>query len=310
VDLAALVHAAVESIRPSAESRQLTIDATGLDQRRQTLGDPDRLQQVIWNLLSNAVKFTPAGGRVSVALSRAGDRDTLAVADTGIGIEPAFLAHVFDTFRQADASSTRQHGGLGLGLSIARRLVELHGGEIAAVSDGAGRGSTFTVRLPVRASSPVDPPSRPVAREPAPARDGRLAGRTILVVDDEPDALDMLVSVLENAGATVVPARSADEALRAAVEQHPQVLVSDVGMPGTDGYALLRQIRATLGPDALPVTIAVTAYAGERDREQSAAAGYQRHLSKPLDPLKLVDIVVEMLTPRHVTGRIPGDIIE
>ena len=138
VDLAALVHAAVESIRPSAESRQLTIDATGLDQRRQTLGDPDRLQQVIWNLLSNAVKFTPAGGRVSVALSRAGESDTLVVTDTGIGIEPAFLAHVFDTFRQADASSTRQHGGLGLGLSIARRLVELHGGVIEAVSDGAG----------------------------------------------------------------------------------------------------------------------------------------------------------------------------
>jgi signal transduction histidine kinase/CheY-like chemotaxis protein len=297
VDLAALVHAAVESIRPSAESRQLTIDATGLDERRQTLGDPDRLQQVIWNLLSNAVKFTPAGGRVSVTLSRTGESDTLVVTDTGIGIEPAFLDHVFDTFRQADASSTRQHGGLGLGLSIARRLVELHGGTIDASSDGAGRGSTFTVRLPVRAAPPANSPSPAAIPRAGAAPHGRLAAATILVVDDEPDALELLVSVLENAGATVFPARSADEALRLAVEQHPHVLVSDVGMPGTDGYALLRQIRATLGPDAPPVTIAVTAYAGEHDREQSAAAGFQRHLAKPLDPLKLVDIVWDMLAP-------------
>ena len=150
VDLAAIVHAGVESIRPAAEARQLVLETRGLETPLLSTGDPDRLQQVVWNLLSNAVKFTPAGGRVSVTLARAGDVDTLSVSDTGLGIEPGFLAHAFDTFRQADASSTRQHGGLGLGLSIARRLVELHGGSIEAVSDGPGRGSTFTVRVPAQ----------------------------------------------------------------------------------------------------------------------------------------------------------------
>ena len=298
LDLAALIHAAVESIRPAADARELTLDASGLDQRLPTIGDPDRLQQVIWNLLSNAVKFTHAGGRVTVALERAGGTDTITVRDTGIGIEAPFLPHVFDTFRQADASSTRQVGGLGLGLSIAKRLVELHGGTIAGTSPGSGRGATFTVRLPVRAAS-QPPPSTPATalRDEMAAATGKLSGTTILVVDDEPDALEMLVSVLTNAGATVYAARSADEALRIAVQRRPQVLVSDLGMPGTDGYGLLAQIRDTLGADAPHVAIALTAYAGERDRARSAAAGFHRHVAKPLDPLALVDIVAGMLTP-------------
>ena len=298
VDLASLIHAAVESLRPAADARELTLETFGLDQRLPTVGDPDRLQQVIWNLLSNAVKFTPAGGRVTIALERAEGSDTLVVRDTGIGIDPRFVPHVFDTFRQADASSTRQFGGLGLGLSIARRLVELHGGTIAAASEGAGRGATFTVRLPVRAAAqPRHSATGPALRDDMATVAGKLTATTILVVDDEPDALEMLVSVLSQAGATVLAARSADEALRLAVLRKPQVLVSDLGMPGTDGYGLLAQIRETLGADAPHVAIALTAYAGERDRERSAAAGFHRHVSKPLDPLALVDIVSGMLTP-------------
>jgi signal transduction histidine kinase len=298
VDLATLIHAAVESVRPAADARELTLETAGLDQRLPTIGDPDRLQQVIWNLLSNAVKFTPAGGRVAVTLTRTDAVDTIVVRDTGVGIEPAFVAHVFDTFRQADASSTRQFGGLGLGLSIARRLVELHGGTIHAASEGMGRGATFTVRLPVRAAArPPEPPGGASLRDEMARAAGRLTSTTILVVDDEPDALEMLVSVLTNAGATVLAAKSADEALRLAVERRPQVLVSDLGMPGTDGYGLLGQIRQTLGADAPHVAIALTAYAGERDRARSAAAGFHRHVAKPLDPLALVDIVSEMLTP-------------
>jgi signal transduction histidine kinase len=298
LDLAALVHAAVESIRPAADARELTLEAPGLDQRLPTLGDPDRLQQVIWNLLSNAVKFTHTGGRVTVTLGRAGGTDTLTVRDTGVGIEPPFLPHVFDTFRQADASSTRQVGGLGLGLSIAKRLVELHGGTIAAASDGTGRGATFTVRLPVRAvAQPQRPAHGTAVHEEMAAAAGKLTSTTILVVDDEPDALEMLVSVLTNAGATVLAARSAGEALRLALQRKPQVLVSDLGMPGTDGYTLLAQIRQSLGADAPHVAIALTAYAGERDRARSAAAGFHRHVAKPLDPLALVEIVSGMLTP-------------
>jgi signal transduction histidine kinase len=301
VDLAAIIHAAAESVRPAALAHDLTLETTGLDQRLPTIGDPDRLQQVIWNLLSNAVKFTPAGGRVRIGLERAGGTDTLVVRDTGIGIEPPFLPHVFDTFRQADASSTRQFGGLGLGLSIARRLVELHGGTIAATSEGAGRGATFTVRLPVRAAAqPPEPTQRATLRNELAASAGRLTATTILVVDDEPDALEMLVSVFSSAGATVLAAGSADAALQLAIERRPQVLVSDLGMPGTDGYTLLAQIRETLGADAPHVAIALTAYAGERDRARSAAAGFHRHIAKPLDPMALVEIVTGMLSP---TGR-------
>jgi signal transduction histidine kinase/ActR/RegA family two-component response regulator len=296
IDLITIVNIAIESIRPAAEARQLRLETAGLDQRLPSIGDPDRLQQVVWNLLSNAVKFTPAGGCVTVTVARNGDSDELTVSDTGIGIEPAFIRSVFDTFRQADASSTRQFGGLGLGLSIARRLVDLHGGTIHVSSGGTGHGATFTVRLPVRMPEPAaatDEGSRP--RTAFAAFGGKLTSVTVLVVDDEPDTLEMLVSILEGAGATVLPATSADEALRLAVAGHPQVLLSDVGMPGTDGYSLMTQMRATLGDATPKITIALTAYASERDRERSALAGYQRHLAKPVDPLDLVDVIAGML---------------
>ena len=295
VDLSAIVNATVESIRPAADPRGLILAAHGIDHPSPTVGDPDRLQQVVWNLLSNAVKFTPAGGRVTVSLRRDGRKDWLTVSDTGMGIEKAFLADVFDTFRQADASSTRQFGGLGLGLSIARRLVELHGGGIEAFSEGPGKGATFTVWLPVRTQEATSDVGEVVLRDAASATRGRLTGITVLVVDDDDDALQLLVSVMNGAGATVLAAASADEALRAALEQKPRVLVSDIGMPGTDGFALLEQIRKTLGDQSPEVTIALTAYAGERDRQRSAAAGYRQHLAKPFDPLALVDVIAEML---------------
>jgi len=294
-DMAAIVNAAVESVRIAAETRQVAVHTSGLDRRMPAIGDPDRLQQIVWNLLSNAVKFTPPGGRVSVSLSRDGGTDTLVVSDSGQGIDTAFLPHVFDTFRQADASSTRRHGGLGLGLSIARQLVALHGGTIEARSDGAGRGASFVVRLPVRS---MDPPSTAAPdHTDAAALGERLRGVKVLVVDDEPDALDMLTSVLRSAGARVLPAASAGEALRLAVAERPDAVVSDIGMPEMDGVELMSRIVAALGPAAPRARIALTAYAGQRDRARSAAAGYQRHLAKPFDPLALVDVVASALQP-------------
>jgi signal transduction histidine kinase/CheY-like chemotaxis protein len=294
-DLSAIVSAAVESIRVAAEARQILMQTSGLDRRLPGIGDPDRLQQIVWNLLSNAVKFTPPGGRVSVSLSRDDGVDTLVVTDTGQGIDSGFLPHVFDAFRQADASSTRRHGGLGLGLSIAHQLVGLHGGTIEASSDGPEQGATFTVRLPVRVLDilPV-PTARDAERN---ARSERLRGMKILAVDDEPDALEILESVLRNAGATVFAAGSALEALSVVVAERPDAIVSDIGMPGMDGVDLMAKIVETLGPAAPRARIALTAYAGERDRARSAAAGFQRHLAKPFDPLALVDIIAGALQP-------------
>jgi signal transduction histidine kinase len=294
-DLAAIVSAAVESVRVAAEARQVSVQTAGLDRRLPGMGDPDRLQQIVWNLLSNAVKFTPPGGRVSVTLTRDESTDMLTVEDSGQGIDRDFLPHVFDAFRQADASSTRRHGGLGLGLSIARQLVALHGGTIAASSDGPGRGASFIVRLPVR---PIDAPGAslpsPISRE---IGRGRLRGVSVLVVDDERDARELLESVLHGAGATVFAASSADEALRIAVASRPDAIVSDIGMAGMDGFELMARILSALGPAAPRARIALTAYAGERERDRAAAAGFQRHLAKPFDPLALVDIVASTLQP-------------
>jgi signal transduction histidine kinase/ActR/RegA family two-component response regulator len=296
-DLAAIVHAAVESLRVAAEGRHVAIQTTGLERRLPTLGDPDRLQQIVWNLLSNAVKFTPAGGRVFVSLERQGENDTLVVRDTGQGIDPKFLPSVFDAFRQADATSTRMHGGLGLGLSIARQLVELHGGAIDAFSEGADRGATFTVRLPVRNVSMT-----PATGEQAQRLPGRLRGVPVLVVEDEADTAEMLVAAFRDAGADVLAAPSAEVALDVARARRPVVLVSDIGMPVMDGYELMRRLAAEHGPDLPRVRIALTAYAGTRDRERSAAAGFQQHFAKPIDPLALVDAVATALEP-HPTGK-------
>jgi signal transduction histidine kinase/ActR/RegA family two-component response regulator len=297
IDLVTLVNTAVESIRPTAEARGVAVQRRLDGFALPTIGDPDRLQQVIWNLLSNAVKFTPPGGMVTIEASRQDDHDVLVVRDTGIGIDHAFLPSVFDTFRQADASATRTQGGLGLGLSIVRHLVEMHGGDVRAESDGLGKGSRFTVRLPVRALNvahtvtpagiDAPPPSRPLT-EP------RLAGSSILVVDDDQDTRELLVSVLEAAGATVHAAASAAEAFALALRAKPDAIVSDVAMPEQDGYSLMREVEAALGTEGPRARIALTAFAAEKDRERALAAGYQRHMAKPFDPAALVDALEEM----------------
>ena len=297
VDLIAIAATAIESLRPTAEARGVAIDRHFESASLPMMGDADRLQQVIWNLVSNAVKFTPPGGTVAVTLRRDGESDELSVSDTGIGINPAFLPDVFDTFRQADASTTRTYGGLGLGLSIVRHIVELHGGEVRAESEGIDKGAKFVVRLPVGG---VDRPRevRPPASVPAtPVLTGGLRGTSIVVVDDDQDTRDILQSVLELQGATVRVADSAAEGLQACLEDPPDALVSDIGMPGQDGYSFLRQLKSTLGADSPRATLALTAFAGPRDQIRAADAGYDRHMAKPFDPDQLVQTLQELLSP-------------
>jgi signal transduction histidine kinase/CheY-like chemotaxis protein len=278
-DLLGIVNTAIDSIRPTAETRGVTIHRDFQTVSLPTAGDPDRLQQVAWNLLSNAVKFTPEGGTVTVGLRRDQQVDELRVADTGIGIDSAFLPNVFDMFRQADASSTRTYGGLGLGLSIVRQLVELHGGSVQAQSEGRDKGSVFTVRLPVRAAS-IRTADAPDAADAAPL----LKGTDILLVDDDPDTRELLESALESAGASVRCAASAQEALACALARPPDVLISDIAMPGEDGYSLMRQVVDSLGPRTPRVTIALSAYASDGDRQRARAAGFHHYVAKPVDP--------------------------
>ena len=295
-DLVAITNTAFDSIRPAAETRGVLLARDFADPTLPTVGDPDRLQQVIYNLLSNAVKFTPVGGTVTVSIGREGTRDRLTVTDTGIGIEAEFLPNVFDTFRQADASSTRSHGGLGLGLSIVKRLVDLHGGHVTATSQGAGKGATFTIDLPVRS------PSRLHEEQPAPppaVADGSLTGTTVLVVDDDADTREMLAAVLQTAGALVHTASSAEEAFTIAIEVRPDALVSDIAMPGQDGYSLMRQLATALGSQTPRAAVALTAFAGPVDEAKAAAAGFSRHVAKPFDPLLLVQLLADLLSPRR-----------
>jgi signal transduction histidine kinase/ActR/RegA family two-component response regulator len=290
-DLVTLVRIAVESIRPAAEARGLTIERDFERPSLPTVGDPDRLQQVIWNLLSNAVKFTPPGGRVHVALKRLGEVDEIVVSDSGAGIDPSFLPNVFDTFRQADASATRAHGGLGLGLSIVKHLVEVHGGTVTAESDGHDRGSTFTVRLPVRSlTAPANdtaPKGEMMFGEP-------LRGVSIVVVDDDPDTRELLQSVMSAAGAAVRSASSVDEALALCRAANPDVVVTDIGMPGRDGYSLIEELTSVAAP-APRVVIALSAYAAPHDRDRALRAGFQEHVAKPVDPVVLVKLIQHRL---------------
>jgi len=264
-------------------------------------GDPVRLQQVVWNLLSNAVKFTPRGGRVQVRLERVNSHIEVCVSDTGAGIAPEFLPHVFDRFRQADMGTTRHHGGLGLGLAIVRHLVELHGGTVRAESPGEGQGATFTVLLPV---APVYTPEaaetrvHPAARETLPAFEcpDRLDGLRVLVVDDEQDTREMLRAGLGHCGAVVTTAGSAAEALAEIRESPPDVLISDIGMPDEDGYQLVRKIRARPAEAGGRVpAIALTAYARTEDRLQALRAGYHMHVPKPVELAELVAVVSSLV---------------
>ncbi|HYP01055.1 MAG TPA: PAS domain S-box protein [Pyrinomonadaceae bacterium] len=295
---------AVEAVRPAAEAKgvrlQKVID-TGVGA---VMGDPARLQQVVWNLLTNAVKFTPRDGRVQVSLVRVNSHVEIAVSDTGAGIDPEFLPHVFERFRQADQKTTRQHGGLGLGLAIVRHLVELHGGSVRADSAGQGAGATFTVMLPIAAV--VHPRGDAEGRAHAAARNTlpphecpeRLDGVKVLVVDDEPDARELLSTGLGHCGAQVTAASSAPEALEAISGAKFDVLISDIGMPGEDGYELIRRVRALPpGVGGSTPAVALTAYARAEDRLRALRAGFEMHISKPVELTELV-IVIANLTRR------------
>jgi CheY-like chemotaxis protein len=292
----------VDVVMPSAHAKRIAL-RTDLDPRTPTiLGDQDRLQQVIWNLLSNAIKFTPPGGVVTIALHGSRSRVEVTVTDTGAGIRREVLPFVFDRFRQADSSTTRSYGGLGLGLSIVRHVVELHGGTVEAHSAGEGQGATFRLELPVRdASIPEGTEARRAVDEEAVSvvRERLLQGRRVLVVDDHADARELIGGILEASGASVITTASSREAFDALTRSAPDVLIADIGLPEEDGYALIRRSRR-LDPDhggTIPA-IALTAYARTDDRDRALAAGFQRHVAKPVEPHALVRIVASTLEER------------
>jgi PAS domain S-box-containing protein len=311
LQVAGVVEAAFQSVAPTAAARSVKLELLPSRAASLVVGDPVRLKQVVWNLISNAVKFTPAGGSVRVVLEPAGADLAIRVSDTGAGIEPGFLPHVFERFRQADASTTRRHGGLGLGLSIVKQLVELHGGTVEVYSAGLGKGSTFSVRLPVsqHTAGSIPPPTVPVTQAAAldtmvddaglPERADvggmvvcDLHGIEVMIVDDEADARAYLRNLLEQVGASVVEAASAPAAIEMLSKRPPAVILSDIGMPETDGYDLMRQIRTRTNDAERNVpAIALTAFARAEDRRRALLAGYQSHLAKPVDA---VDLIVEI----------------
>lgn len=294
VNLVAIIEAAVEAVRPAAQAKGIRLEVSLNPSVAETTGDATRLQQVLWNLLSNAVKFTDRGGRVSVVLERVDSHVEVHVADTGIGVDPEFIPHVFERFKQANASSTRTHGGLGLGLAIVRHLVELHGGRVHVESGGAKRGSIFKVRLPVAAIKHKISPEMDASHALPPLTAPSLAGLRVLVVDDEEDARNLLVEVLSSHGAAVTTASCAADALQQIRSNPPDILVSDVGMPDEDGYSLIRKVRA-LRKDRSPIpAAALTAYARREDRTQAMMAGFQAHVSKPVDSGELVIVVASL----------------
>jgi len=292
VTVGTILQAALESVRPAAEANGVRLSSTIECPDLVVHGDGRRLQQVAWNLLSNAVRFTPAGGRVSATLRRDGDEAELRITDTGCGITPEFLPHVFERFRQADSSTTRAHGGLGLGLAIVHDIVGLHGGTVRAESEGEGRGATFIVRLP--AALVQQGALRPSAAAAPPPR---LAGARVLLVDDDADTREMLRAVLESAGAEVVVSASAVETRAAFARAHPDLLIADIGMPGEDGYALMTSIRnMETGTSHVPA-IALTARTRPEDVEEALAAGFQMHLPKPIDSRRLVESIASLVGP-------------
>jgi len=298
VDLGPVVEAAVEVVRPAADAKGVRLQVL-LDPAAGVVhGDAARLQQVAWNLLANAVKFTPRGGRVYVRLQRAESQVELTVADSGRGVAPAFLPHLFEPFQQADGSTTRAHGGLGLGLAIVKHLVELHGGTIEAASEGEGRGATFTVRVPMASlqcaltaapPDPLAPPTRPVGPPRCPPE---VAGLRVLVVEDSRDARDLIRAILEQCGAAVTTAASAAEALALFRRDPPDVLLSDIGMPDEDGYALVRAVRALPAErGGRTPAVALTAYARREDRIRALREGFTDHVSKPIEPQDLLTVL-------------------
>lgn len=298
-NLPLIIDAAVDAIRPAADAKAILVECFLDPSVGLISGDPDRLQQVVWNLVSNAIKFTSNGGRVAVYLSREDTSIQIKVVDTGQGINSDFLPYVFDRFRQADSSITRPHGGLGLGLAIVRHLVELHGGTVSAESRGENMGATFTVNLPLMLSSREKSSSEqeqesqddPTSMEDLPTLDGLY----VLVVDDEADARELLTTVLEFQGARVTAVASVEEAIAALQRTRPDVLVSDIGMPEEDGYALIRQVRALeVAHEKMIPAVALTAYAREEDKNQVLSAGFQKHIAKPVEPAELTSVVASL----------------
>jgi PAS domain S-box-containing protein len=299
LELASVIETVIDSVRPVAEARSIRLHTT-LDSSPSAIsGDPERLQQIIWNLLTNAIKFTPKGGRVQVWFERIESHVELTISDTGQGIAPEFLSHVFERFRQADSSNTRRQGGLGIGLSIVRQLVELHGGTVAATSPGEGMGTTFKVIFPLLSVAHEMNDGeimRPLSGStPLTDRRPSLVDLRVLVVDDEPDSRELIGVVLTHCGAEVVSVESAAEALAELEQQQFDVLVSDIGMPLMDGYALIskiRQLPAERG-GRIPAA-ALTAYAGVEDRMRALSAGYQTHIPKPVEPAELATVVANL----------------
>jgi PAS domain S-box-containing protein len=306
-----IFRAAVDVIRPSAEAKGIVLNEVIETPDGVILGDANRLQQAVWNLLSNAVKFTGEGGDIEARLGRAEGQIEITVSDTGIGIEPKFLPHVFDRFRQADASSTREYGGLGIGLAIVRHIIEMHGGSVSASSPGKGQGATFNIRLPLisatRMSQLANAANAERSHSDAPPKDRmsfenghRLDGVRALLVEDNLDTLEMLKFIFAESGAEVIAAASVDEALDALDRFRPDVLISDIAMPDRDGYDLIREIRSREPERGGKIpAVAVTAYARAEDRVRVLAAGFQMHIAKPIDPDELIAVVASLTGHVH-----------
>jgi PAS domain S-box-containing protein len=306
VELPDIVRGAVDTVRPAADTKGLRLEMIVDPGAGPVTGDPERLQQIMWNLLSNAVKFTERGGRVQVSLERVDSQAVLTVSDTGVGIPAAFLPHVFDRFRQADAGISRARGGLGLGLAIARQLVELQGGQISVVSDGPGKGSTFRVALPLRivhTGRPIEAPEHRPAKPDRYLDVPQLQGVRILAVDDDGDALALLREILETTGATVTTADSGEHALESIEHMTPDMLVADLAMPQMNGFELIDRLRQSEVPEIREMpAAALTAYARSEDRARALRSGFQIHLTKPIDPGELMAAVATLARRTHGTG--------
>lgn len=285
-DFNTTVKAAVDTVRTSAAARNIELNMTLWPVSLIVMGEPVRLQQIAWNLISNAIKFTEPGGKVSIKTRLDGDQAELEVIDSGVGIEPEFLPHVFDRFRQADGSTSRRHGGLGLGLAIADALAKMHSGRLQARSEGVGYGATFIFRLDLA-------PTGKVATETVDNKRHSLEGLDVLIVEDSPDTLTLLSTIFRREGASVTTAASASEALTRAVDKRPHIIVSDIGMPEVDGYQLLEQLRILPGLGKVPA-IAISGYASEEDRERALAAGYIALVPKPIDVEALFTLIHDL----------------
>ncbi|MBR8836214.1 MAG: response regulator [Stigonema ocellatum SAG 48.90 = DSM 106950] len=301
IDLKLIIYAALETVSLAAEAKSIHINLKLDKHVGLVCGDANRLQQIVWNLLSNSVKFTPTDGLVEVSLEQIDSQVKIRVSDTGKGISPEFLPYVFESFRQADTGTTRKFGGLGLGLSIVRYLIELHGGTVTADSPGEGQGATFSVSLPLMKQR-VGQGERQTTQDEENFPTSSLAGIRILIVEDEADTRDFLVFLLQEYGAKVTATTSAVEALATISECQPDLLLSDLGMPGVDGYNLIQQLRAMPEEQGGNIpAIALTAYAAETTQKRVLAAGFQRHIAKPVEPMELISAIVEVIKSNNLS---------